>query len=216
MDEQRIRELVQQFDTTSTVEIDAAWEELRELGEAVAPYLAEVYPRMRRWQGRAALLYHSTPHARTNRAVFELGLAALSDRATPVRYRACGLLAYSLNAEAIPALEQLLCRPDAKTVEDATAALDAIRHQNHHYYLDRGHTGMVRWEVGVPRDEEGMEAWLQSMYAETAEARKTREAAAAPATDQPKAGKVGRGCALLVLAAATIVCTVAVWAMAGR
>jgi hypothetical protein len=139
--------LVQQFGTSSTIELGTTWEELRqlELGEAVVPYLAEAYPRMKRWQGRAALLYHCTSDARASRAASELGLTALADRARMVRYRACGVLAYSLNTEAIPALERLLSHPDPRTVEDAQAALDAIRLQNHHYYIDRGHTGMVRW-----------------------------------------------------------------------
>ena len=199
MDEARIRELVQELDATGSVQRDVAGEELRGFGEAVVPFLAEAYPKLKRWQGRAAVVFYSVPFARTSRRAFELGLAALADRATLVRHQACSLLAYSLNAEALPALEQLLSHPDPKTAEDARAASDAIQHQNHHRFMDRYHTGRVRWEMYTPAEPEDLEALLQAASAAAAEARKAGEAS--PADKIPgKASSAGRGCALVLLA----------------
>ncbi len=161
MDEQRIRELVLQFNTTRFGQIEAAWEELHGLGEAAVPFLLEAYPKVKRWQGRASLVFYSIPFARTSPQAFELGLSAVHDRATIVRYRACMLLAYSLDREALPTLEQALSHPDPKTVEDARAAIDAIEHQNHHYFVDRDHTGRLHWEPNTPVDPEGWAAWLE-------------------------------------------------------
>lgn len=86
-------------------------------------------------------------YGRTSEVAFQLGLAGLCDRATIVRYRACGVLAYSLRRDALPHLEALLGHPDHKTVEDARAAIDAIKRKNHHYFVDRDHTDQIFWEV---------------------------------------------------------------------
>jgi len=197
MEEERVRELVLQLDTTSFTQIDAAWEELGELGEAAVPILAQAYRGMRRWQGRAALVYYSIPFARTSRAAFELGLAAVSDRATLVRYRACMLLAYSLSAEALPALEQLLCHTDPKTVEDARAAIDAIQHRNHHYFVDRDHTGRMRWEPNFSE-------YLQTLSSEAAQETDAQQQSSADQTGRKAEGAAG-GCAEMALLVFSIV-----------
>jgi hypothetical protein len=142
-----IRELVSRLDTASTQQAEAAWQQLRDLGVAVVPFLAEAYAAFRKWQGRVSLVFHSIRHARVSDDAFRLGVAALADKATLVRYRACGLLAYSLRQEAIPHLEPLLQHADARTVADAKAAIDAITCRNHHYFIDRDHTGRSFWQV---------------------------------------------------------------------
>jgi hypothetical protein len=142
-----IREHVRRLDTTSAPQGEEAWGHLRDLGVAVVPHLAEAYRSFRKWQGRASLVFHSIRYGRVSDDAFRLGLEALSDKSAQVRYRACGLLAYSLRKEAIPRLQPLLRHPDARTVEDAKAAIDAIRHQNHHYFVDRDHSGRSRWQV---------------------------------------------------------------------
>jgi hypothetical protein len=147
VDKQEIISLVKQLDTARSLEQERAREQLRPLQEQVIPYLLEAYPTIRKWQGRAALVFHSTRFARTNEGAFQLGLIACEDKATVVRYRACGLLAYSLRVEAIPQLKALLKHRDKKTVEDAAAAIDAIKRQNHHYFIDRNHTGQIFWQV---------------------------------------------------------------------
>jgi hypothetical protein len=142
-----IRARVARLDTTSVPEEAAAWAELRSLGVAVVPYLAEAYRAFRKAPGRAALVFHCIRHARVSDDAFRLGLEALADKATQVRYRACGLLAYALRREAVPHLTPLLQHADPHTVADAKAAIDAITQQNHHYFVDRAHTGRARWQV---------------------------------------------------------------------
>lgn len=143
-----IREHVGRLDTTSVPHELEAWEPLRDLGVAVVPYLAEAYRSFRKWQGRASLVFHAIRHARVSDDAFRLGLDALSDKSAQVRDRACGLLAYSQKAEAVAHLEPLLQHADARTVEDARAAIDAITHRNHHYFVDRNHSGRAFWQVG--------------------------------------------------------------------
>ena len=147
MDEQEITALVKRLATTNGLEQEAAWEQLRPMQEQAIPYLLKAYPTTKKWQGRVALVVYCIRFARTSEAAFQLGLLACKDKATLVRYRACGLLAYSLRMAAMPHLVALLKHSDAKTVEDASAAIDAIRNQNHHYFLDRSHSGRMFWRV---------------------------------------------------------------------
>jgi ABC-type thiamine transport system substrate-binding protein len=44
-------------------------------------------------------------------------------------------------------VKALLTHSDARTVEDARAAIDAISSRNHHYFMDRGHSGRSFWQV---------------------------------------------------------------------
>jgi hypothetical protein len=147
MDEAQIRALVRQLDTKDGAAEDSAWTQLRPLGAAVIPYFLEFYPHAKLLEGRRTMVFHATRHARTSEAAFQLGLAALKDRSSIVRYRACGVLAYSLRRESLPHLQALATHKDQKTVEDARAAIDAINRQNHHYFVDRNHTGRTFWEV---------------------------------------------------------------------
>ena len=128
-------------------EADAAWEQLRPAGAAVVPYLAEAFPRAKRWQARTALVFHAIKHARASDAAFRLGLLALQDKSYMVRYRACMVLAYALNPDAVPALRLAAAHPDSRTAEDARAALEAIEHGNHHLFVDRTRSGRSFWEV---------------------------------------------------------------------
>jgi hypothetical protein len=142
-----IRAYVTRLDTRNGADADTAWSELRPLEDAVVPYLLEEYRRAKRGEMRVVLVFHATRYARTSDAAVLLGFAALRDRATLVRYRACGLLAYSLRRDALPELRSLLTHSDARTVEDAKAAIDAIENQDHHLFVDRSHSGRVKWEV---------------------------------------------------------------------
>lgn len=152
MDEAHIRALVARLDTANPSEEQAAWSALKPLGEGVVPHLADHFPRARRWQQRVSLVFHSIPFARVSEAAYRLGLAALDDRSTLVRYRACGLLAYAQRRDAIPALDKLRAHSDARTVEDANAAIDALKRKNHHYFVDRTHSGRSFWVVN-PEDQ---------------------------------------------------------------
>ena len=149
MNDSEIRRLVAALETNKVLEEEKAWLRLKPLGPAVLPYFLEAYPKMKKWQGRVSLVFHSTRYGRTHQEAFELGIKALNDKATLVRYRACELLAYSLRKNAIPLLEELLKHEDQKTVEDAKAAIDAIRHQNHNYFRDRHHSDSIFWTVNA-------------------------------------------------------------------
>ena len=146
LSEAEIRRRVSEI-ASQTPRADAAWSELRALGPAVVPFLADAYRSAKRWQGRVALVFHAIRYARTSEAAFQLGLRALGDRSYMVRYRACMVLAYALRPDALPALEALRSHADARTREDAERAIDAILHRNHHYFVDRDHSGQTRWVV---------------------------------------------------------------------
>lgn len=142
-----IREAVRRLDTTAVGEEEQAWGRLRDLGVEVVPYLAEAFRSFGKWQGRASLVFHCIRYARVSGEAFHLGLEGLADKSSQVRHRACGLLAYSQRADAIPGLEALLRHSDPRTVEDAKAAIDAIEARNHHYFVDRTHSGRSFWQV---------------------------------------------------------------------
>jgi hypothetical protein len=144
---EQIRAAVKKLDTSSTSAEEAAWLELKPLGIAVVPYLAEAYVSFKKWQGRTSLVFHSLRYARVSDEAFQLGLAALKDKSTIVRYRACGLLAYSLRLDALPSLAQVCEHSDSKSADDAIAAVDAIENKNHHLFVDRSHSGSSFWVV---------------------------------------------------------------------
>jgi hypothetical protein len=147
MNDLEIRALVGQLDVSSVDTEQRAWAQLRSLGEQVVPYLEEAFPTTKQWQGRLSLVFHSIPFARDSEAAVRLGITALGDRSFMVRWRACGLLAYSQRRDALPALRALFTHADARTVEDAKAAVAAIESKNHHLFVDRQRTGRVFWDV---------------------------------------------------------------------
>lgn len=83
--------------------------------------------------------------SRESEVAFGMGVLATQDRAYDVRHYGCALLAYSLRTDALPSLSLLLKHPDHRTVEDARAAIDAIKTRNHNFFKDRDHSGMVFW-----------------------------------------------------------------------
>lgn len=119
--------------------------------ESLVPGFVAAYPRIRNAAGRNSVLYGLVPFARKRPEVVELAKAALDDPAYMPRMQACSLLAYSLRRDAIPHLKPLLKHRDKKTRDDAKAAIDAIKSQNHHYWLDRSQSGMFLWRVN-PED----------------------------------------------------------------
>ena len=72
----------------------------------------------------------------------QLGVEALADRSRVVRYRACMLLAYSLERSVLPSLkESENSTSQEETLLDIRAAIDAIENQNSDYFVDRNHSG---------------------------------------------------------------------------
>jgi len=147
MDDDQIRTLVARFDTNDNSVRNEAWQQLRELDERVVPFFEDFFGHAKKLAARRDIAFHCIRYARTSEAAFRVGLLAIGDKSTIVRYRGCCVLAYSLRRDALAALTGLLDHSDAKTVEDAKAAIDAIRNQNHHYFVDRGHSGQMFWEV---------------------------------------------------------------------
>ena len=115
--------------------------------EPSLPLLIEAYPRIRRGEGRAAILSSLVCYARSLPPVVALAQAALEDRAYLVRERACAILAYSLKADVLPQLALMQDHPDARTRADVAAAMDAISCGNYHFFVDCEHTGSTFWEV---------------------------------------------------------------------
>ena len=145
MTHDEIMALVMVLDNAKGGASDDSSEKLKSVGEDIVAYYLEAYPRFKKWQGRVELVYRATRYSRTRDDAYRLGI--LADKAAIVRYRACGLLAYSLRRDAIPFLETLLSHPTKDTAEHAAAAIAAIKHQNHNYFIDRSHTGRGFWVI---------------------------------------------------------------------
>jgi hypothetical protein len=141
MDDAEVRQLVAQLGAAKVSEEEAIWLRLRTIGPRILPFFVEAFPIMKQWRGRTSIIFHSLRYARTHDEAFQLGIAALTDKSAVVRYRGCMLVACSLRTDAVPHLRELLKSEHPETVADAKAALDAIKHNNHNYFIDRNHSG---------------------------------------------------------------------------
>ncbi|RLA51908.1 MAG: hypothetical protein DRR42_09050 [Gammaproteobacteria bacterium] len=131
---------------------DSEWtaaDELREaLGSDLPAYLFSRYLVARRSAIRSSCVYHAMRYARESENALELGVAAIQDNSKVVRYRGCMLLAYSLQKHTLPKLRALIDSIHANSRNDLLAAIDAIESQNHHYFIDRDHTGDMNLNIG--------------------------------------------------------------------
>lgn len=134
--------LAQRLDTKDDNTLEQVWEGIKTALPELIPRLIEAYPLIRHYQGRLRIVYGLMKYAARD-DVYALGIRALQDPATLVRYRASMLLAFSQRKEAIPHLQSLLRHKDKKTADDAKAAIDATQHQNKDFFMDRGHTGRI-------------------------------------------------------------------------
>jgi hypothetical protein len=146
MQTERVNVLVEAFSVSRRPEIDAAWEMAHSMGDDLLALLAKAFPLIRKSEGRASIMRYIGKFSRENQLVFNMGIVAVQDRAYAVRHYGCALLAYSLRNEALPTLSVLLKHSDHRTVADARAAIDAIKSKNHYFFMDRDHTGKVRWD----------------------------------------------------------------------
>ena len=130
---------------------DREWQaavSLRErVGERLPSLLLDAYRNARRSGPRSSFVYHATRYARCSADAVTLGLEALHDKARTVRYRACGLLAYSQRIELMPELQACLKSIESDSEPDIRAAIDSLQHRNQNYFLDRGHSGKMLWNV---------------------------------------------------------------------
>jgi hypothetical protein len=149
-----VDELVAALDQKRQTDLGAAESRLfKEHGlETLVPGFVAAYPRIRNAAGRNSVLFWLVRFARKYPEVVELAKVALNDSAYMPRMQACGILAYSLQRDAIPHLKPLLKHRDQKTRDDAAAAIDAIEHHNHHYWFDREHSGTFFWTVNREND----------------------------------------------------------------
>jgi hypothetical protein len=88
---------------------------------------------------------HVGRFSRENGVAFRMGAVAVRDRAYAVRRYGCALLAYTLRPDALPILTSLFKHADRRTVEDARAAIDAIKCKNRNFFKDRNHSGKILW-----------------------------------------------------------------------
>jgi hypothetical protein len=94
------------------------------------------------------MVFHALLFCGSDDRAVKPAVTALGDRSRIVRHRACTLLACSLRPDAISNLRKILDYSDAATVADSGAAIDAIEHRNHHYFVDRDHSGKVALNFG--------------------------------------------------------------------
>lgn len=154
MNQDKIFELISKLDTTSFSEQEKHWVEIKELDLDIPYYFLKVYPTFKKWQGRVLLVFSCIKYARINQSAFELGIKALDDKSTLVRYHGACILAYSLRKEAIPYLEKNLNHSDKETQKDAERAIKAINNQNHHIFMEgRSDTWIVNRETDEKIDE---------------------------------------------------------------
>ena len=146
MRDSRVDTLVRAFSKTRRAEIDAAWTIAESMGDDQLVLFSEAFPHVTKAEGRASILRYVGRFSRESEVAFGMGMEALNDRAYAVRYYGVAILAYSLRDDALPALSRLLKHADARTSEDAKAAIDAIKSKNHHFFKDRQHTGKILWE----------------------------------------------------------------------
>jgi HEAT repeat protein len=118
-------------------------------GAAAVPAVVAHYAHTRRAAGRAAELFFLIRFARSDDAVFSLGLSALNDRVRDVQERALALIAHSLREDALPVLERFRQSPTL-----TKAAISAIRTRHikpftdvagHLWYFDRREMGRAPW-----------------------------------------------------------------------
>ncbi|MDF2176846.1 hypothetical protein P2G88_01095 [Aliiglaciecola sp. CAU 1673] len=141
-------ELLNDLDGSGSDKEFCAINELRKLGNELPKLLLEKYRTARKWQVRSSCVYHSIRYARSSSEAVELGVIALVDKSHAVRYRACMLLAYSLDKSVLSSLKQLEnSTSHEETLLDVRAAIDAIENQNSDYFVDRDHSGNMTLRV---------------------------------------------------------------------
>lgn len=132
---------------------DVEWRAVQSLSQRAGPRLPELllrkYHSSRLAGPRSACVYHATKYARVSDEAVQLGLEALQDRSKVVRYRACGLLAYSQRPDLAAQLKTLLDVVPNASRADLLAAIDALEQGNHHFFVDRDHSGKIKWNVSA-------------------------------------------------------------------
>jgi hypothetical protein len=106
MDDTAIREALRLTDTAVTRDLVRAWDAIAAgwSGSEIVPFIADAFGATTKARGRACQIFHVTRFARDDDRAIDLGIRALSDRASDVRARACMLLFHSRKPEVVPIL----------------------------------------------------------------------------------------------------------------
>lgn len=145
-DRQRIEALYGLVDRPGTDQtLDALVELIDILGSDFPKFVFENYANMRHAHKRVSFIDQCSKFARKSCDALKLATIALNDRSKEVRLSALATLAYSLSRTVLRDLNAAL--ETAKEVEkaDIRAAIDAIECQNHNFFMDRDHSGLVTW-----------------------------------------------------------------------
>ncbi len=130
---------------------DVEWhavESLRQrVGAGLPGLLLGKYRSSRLAGPRSSCVYHATKYAQVSDDAVQLGLEALQDRSKVVRYRACGLLAYSQRRSLVERLRAYIDAVPDTSRADLLAAIDALEQGNHHLFVDRDRSGKITWNV---------------------------------------------------------------------
>lgn len=146
MDAKEIETLLEQLDGTGAEPEWAAVERLRALGPGLPKRLHERFRSARGWRARSSCVYHAMRYAKESEDAVALGLNAIRDRSKVVRYRGAMLLAYSQRPDVVPHLRSAL-HAVSEGADDIAAAIDAIEHRNHDFFVDREHSGKVKLSI---------------------------------------------------------------------
>ena len=148
-DKTDLDDLLERLDGSGSDSEYEAIEQLHKQGHRLPALLLAKYKTTRKWGARSSCVYHAIRYARKSDEAIELGFLALSDKSKVVRYRACMLLAYSLEEGLLERLRLLVdsATLDEETRNDLKAAIDAIEHQNSDFFVDREHSGKVSLRI---------------------------------------------------------------------
>ncbi len=142
-------ELLKLIDGSGSNDERGAISELKKrTGDKFSERMFDLYKNARRWPARSACVFYVIRYARNDKTAVKLGRTAIFDKAYGVRYRACMLLAYSLDRDSIPFLiDALEATDELESCNDLLAAIDSIESKNSDFFLDRDHSGRVHMEV---------------------------------------------------------------------
>ena len=147
MDDLAIRDALRLTDTANTRDLARAWDGagLRWSGSEIVPFIADAFGTTTHARARACQIFQVTRFARDDDRAIELGVRALSDRASDVRSRACMLLFHSRKPEVVPILRAVRApstRPLARRA--ATSILEGtpfVGDTDPLYFFFRGESG---------------------------------------------------------------------------
>ncbi|MGI9390371.1 MAG: hypothetical protein ACR2O1_09970 [Boseongicola sp.] len=142
-----IADLIRALDCKNWGEVEDAREALVQLGRDIFPVALEVFPELRGYKARVALVYTAVKFALVEPDAVRLAITALRDKSGAVRYRACMLLAVAGRNNTVRNLEALLDHKSSETRADAQAAITAIKAKNQNLFLDRDGRGPVRLNI---------------------------------------------------------------------